>query len=69
MYEEYEEHDVTCGCACGHFDDFNQCCWLSWHNKQEGDWCNYGLKMIDGEVYTPKELEELRSLHRKASEK
>lgn len=27
---------------CGHYDSLNQCCWLSWGTKQEGDTCSYG---------------------------
>lgn len=62
--EDFEVYDVTCGNACGHYDYLNQCCWLSWRNKQEGDYCNYGLKEVDGMVYTPKELEQLRNSSR-----
>jgi len=58
---EFETQEVTCGWQCGHFDSFNQCCWLSWWNKQEGDHCNYGLKEVDGMIFTPKELEALRN--------
>lgn len=58
--DDIDTREVTCGSSCGHFDSFNQCCWLSWWNKQEGDHCNYGLVMVDGEVYTPQELEQLR---------
>lgn len=65
--EEIEAHEVTCGWQCGHFDSFNQCCWLSWRNKQEGDHCDYGLIEIGGMVYTPKELEALRNSSREAT--
>ena len=27
---------------CGHYDALNQCCWLSWRQKEEGDICSYG---------------------------
>jgi len=56
---EFDQYDVTCGSLCGHFDEFNRCCWLSWWNKEEGDYCDYDLVTVDGEVYSPKELEEL----------
>jgi len=60
QFLDFETHEVTCGNACGHFDYLNQCCWLSWWTKHEGDYCNYGLIEVAGEIYTPKELEELR---------
>ena len=60
QFLELEGYDITCGNECGHFDHLNQCCWLSWWHKEEGDHCNYGLKMVLGEVYTPSELKELR---------
>ena len=57
---------VTCGDQCGHFDAFNQCCWLSWWNKEEGDRCNYGLVIdIDGEVHTPEEWKEFLEADKK----
>jgi len=58
---EEDIHELTCSNSCGHWDEFNQCCWWSWRHKEEGDCCDYGLVVIDGEVYTPGELEELRS--------
>jgi len=59
-FDDFEAYEVTCGNACGHFDYLNQCCWLSWWHKEEGDRCNYGLKEVNGAIYTPKELEEWR---------
>lgn len=60
MCMDVESHEVTCGNACGHFDYLNQCCWLSWWHKEEGDHCNYGLVEVDGMILTPKQLERLR---------
>jgi len=69
MMEELETHEVYCGSDCGHFDTLNQCCWLSWWHKQEGDWCDYGLRITaEREVYTPKELEQLRTSCQKVRE-
>ena len=59
-YEELEIHEITCGNECGHWDELNQFCWLSWWHKQEGDRCNYGFVDVNGVTYTPKELEELQ---------
>ena len=28
---------------CGHYDALNQCCWLSWRHKEEGDICSYNF--------------------------
>lgn len=54
---EYVE-DVRCGSQCGSFDYLNLCCWKSWYNKQEGDFCDYGLVDADGVIMTQKEFEE-----------
>jgi len=69
MMEELETWEVYCGSDCGHFDSLNQCCWLSWWIKHEGDWCDYGLRITaEREIYTPNELKELRSYTEKANE-
>jgi hypothetical protein len=45
--EEYQErddlHELECSTQCGHYDELNQCCWVSWRNQDEGDRCFYGL--------------------------
>ena len=34
---------IECGEGCSHWDLINQCCWLSWRNKQEYDCCDYNI--------------------------
>ena len=46
--------DLKCGIGCPHFDGFNQCCWLSWQNHEEGDYCSYDLKIgVNGMIVYP----------------
>ena len=40
--EEYELRECS-ESSCGHFDSLNQCCWLSWRDKEEGDPCDYNF--------------------------
>ena len=51
--EEYHDrHDLEpLECSeggCGHYDALNQCCWLSWRHKEEGDICSYGWYVDEG---------------------
>lgn len=46
--EEFNErddlHELECDEGqCGHYDELNRCCWLSWRNHAPGDICAYGL--------------------------
>ena len=52
---DFEGHqELRCGADCSHFDDFNRICWLSWHDREEGDLCMYGLKIDEnGQIVYP----------------
>jgi len=39
----------TCGTQCPHFDEINECCWLSWRRVWFGDPCHMGQYDDDGE--------------------
>jgi len=60
------DQDLKCGSGCSHFDEGNQCCWLSWHTQEEGDYCSYGLKIdVNGIIIYP---DLSRNTHAKRTE-
>lgn len=43
--EEYKEREdlepLYCSDTCGSFDSLNQCCWITWWRKNEGNLCDF----------------------------
>ena len=42
--ERHDLHELECDEGqCGHYDELNRCCWVSWKNHAPGNFCSYGL--------------------------